>query len=102
MKKLFNSIRTALGRLNWKQEIAIFISLFVVVVSYQGLGEAYQSEFGAHPDEAAHYVTGLMIRDYIADGIPQHPMRFAETYYDHYPKVALGNWPATRPDRDAS
>lgn len=93
MKKIFSSIRAALGSLNWKHELAIFISLFVVVVAYQGLGEAYQSEFGAHPDEAAHYVTGLMIRDYIADGIPGHPMRFAEAYYDHYPKVALGNWP---------
>lgn len=93
MKKILNSIKTTLACLNWKHELAIFVSLLVVVVAYQNLGRAYQCEFGAHPDEAAHYVTGLMIRDYIADGIPQHPMRFAEAYYDHYPKVALGNWP---------
>lgn len=93
MKKILNSIQTTLGSLNWKHEIAIFASLFIVVVAYQSLSQAYRSEFGAHPDEAAHYVTGLMIRDYIADGIPRHPMRFAEEYYDHYPKVALGNWP---------
>jgi hypothetical protein len=93
MKKILNAIKATLGCLNWKHEIAIFISLFAVVVAYQNLGDTYESEFGAHPDEAAHYVTGLMIRDYIAEGIPGHPMRFAEEYYDHYPKVALGNWP---------
>ena len=67
--------------------------LFAVTLLLQSLGGAYRCEFGGHPDEAAHYVTGLMIRDYIASGFHGSPMRFAETYYDHYPKVALGNWP---------
>ena len=31
---------------------------------------AYHAEFGSHPDEAAHYVTGLMVRDYLASGLP--------------------------------
>jgi hypothetical protein len=54
---------------------------------------AHHSEFGGHPDEAAHYVTGLMVRDYVAAGFPGHPMRYAEKYYAHYPKVGLGVWP---------
>jgi hypothetical protein len=54
---------------------------------------AYDAGFGNHPDEGAHFVTGLMVRDYLAGGIPQNPLRFAETYYDHYPKVALGHYP---------
>jgi hypothetical protein len=73
--------------------LAAGAAIWVVVVSLQWLGGAYQSEFGAHPDEAAHYVTGLMVRDYLAHGLPGSPMGFARDYYDHYPKVALGNWP---------
>ncbi|MDB6124166.1 MAG: hypothetical protein JWQ71_3159, partial [Pedosphaera sp.] len=57
------------------------------------LGGAYGNEFGGHPDEAGHYVTGLMIRDYLASGFHAGPMTYAKDYYDHYPKVALGNWP---------
>jgi hypothetical protein len=34
-----------------------------------------------------------MIRDYLVSGFHQSPMRYAETYYLHYPKVALGIWP---------
>lgn len=54
---------------------------------------AFQAEFVGNPDEAAHYVTGLMVRDYVAAGLPRGPLRFAENYYLHYPKVALGRWP---------
>lgn len=93
MKKLFHSAKATLIAIDWKTELSVFAAFLAVVVAYQHMGNAYDCEFGAHPDEAAHYVTGLMIRDYIADGIPGHPMRFAENYYDHYPKVALGNWP---------
>jgi len=45
------------------------------------------------PDEAAHFVTGLMIRDYLASGFAESPLAFATTYYVHYPKVAFGIWP---------
>jgi hypothetical protein len=38
-------------------------------------------------------MTGLMVRDYLAAKCPWPPMRFAEQYYVHYPKVALGHWP---------
>jgi 4-amino-4-deoxy-L-arabinose transferase-like glycosyltransferase len=35
-----------------------------------------------------------MLYDYLfAGGLPQHPMQFAQTFYDHYPKVALGHYP---------
>lgn len=46
-----------------------------------------------YPDEPSHYINGLLIRDYIAHGIPQSPMKFAIDYYLHYPKVTLGHWP---------
>lgn len=59
----------------------------------QAASGAYQSEFGAHPDESAHYVTGVMVREYVAALAPGSPLRFAEDYYAHYPKVAIGHWP---------
>lgn len=59
----------------------------------QSFAGAYRAEFGSEPDEAAHYITGLMIHDYVAHGFPGHPMQFAKNYYEHYPKVALGHWP---------
>jgi hypothetical protein len=69
------------------------VLLLAIVIGLQIRSGAGQAEFGGHPDEAAHYVTGLMVRDYLASGLPGNPMAFAEQYYDHYPKVALGNWP---------
>jgi hypothetical protein len=72
---------------------AAFLVLISIVIALQIHGGAYQSEIGGHPDEPAHYVTGLLIRDYIANGFPKSPLAYANEYYDHYPKVALGNWP---------
>src|SRR5262245_42475830 len=66
---------------------------FVVAVALQAFGGAFRSEFGGADDEAAHYVTGLMVRDYIGALRLASPMRFAEDYYIHYPQVALGHWP---------
>ena len=55
---------------------------------------AYGVEFGGdESDEPAHYVTGLMVRDYVAALAPVAPMKFATEYYQHYPKVAFGHWP---------
>jgi hypothetical protein len=56
---------------------------------------AYQSDFGGHADEAAHVVTGLMVRDYLAGPLwsGTHPMRYAEDYYARFPKVAIGHYP---------
>ena len=74
-------------------ELLVAALLLVVVTALQIRSGAWHAEFGGHPDEAAHYVTGLMVRDYVAQGFPGSPMAYAAGYYDHYPKVALGNWP---------
>jgi hypothetical protein len=66
---------------------------FGLTVLLQVRGGAFRSEFSAHPDESAHYVTGLMVREYVAAGAPQPPLEFAQEYYVHYPKVAIGHWP---------
>ncbi|MBN1511890.1 MAG: hypothetical protein JXB13_07735, partial [Phycisphaerae bacterium] len=67
--------------------------LFVLTSGLQWLNSAYESELGARPDEAAHYVTGLMVRDYMAALAPEPPMAYAEQYYVHYPKIGIGHWP---------
>jgi len=69
----------------------VFLALLLVVILLQWLGSAYSSEFGG-ADEPAHFVTGLMIRDYVASGFPSSPVTWAEKYYVHYPRVAFSMW----------
>jgi 4-amino-4-deoxy-L-arabinose transferase-like glycosyltransferase len=66
---------------------------FAVAVALRYAAGAFDAEFSAYPDEPAHFLTGLMVRDYLAGGLGTHPMRFAESYYAHYPRTALGHWP---------
>ena len=78
----------------WKYRAVIVFSVFLgLVVLLQVLSGAYHAEFGGYPDEPAHYVTSLMLRNYILDFKMVSPMSFAQAYYDHYPKVAFGHWP---------
>jgi hypothetical protein len=73
--------------------VLLFVVFFSATILLQFLSGAYRSEFAGYPDESAHYVTSLMVRDYIAGLHYTQPMRFAREYYAHYPKVALGHWP---------
>src|SRR3974390_765905 len=79
-------------RVNAPSTLAGFARVVMATILRQGRGNAYWSEFGGYPDEPAHYVTGLMIRDYVASGFPGSPVAYAENYYLHYPKVAFGIW----------
>jgi Dolichyl-phosphate-mannose-protein mannosyltransferase len=74
-------------------EIAVFLIFFLLAVGLQWAGGAFSRDLGFHPDESAHYITGLMVRDYVAAGFPGNPIRFAEQFYTHFPKVAFGVWP---------
>ena len=71
----------------------VAVGLLGVTVLLQIRGGVYGSEFGQDADEPAHVVTGLMAYDFVAGMDWSEPMRFAENYYLHYPKVALGHWP---------
>lgn len=73
--------------------IAAFAALLGIIVTLQVLAGAYASGFGGYPDEPAHLVTSLMVRDFIASLDFRHPLQFAQQYYLHYPKVAIGVWP---------
>ncbi len=72
---------------------AAFLFLFLVAWFLQYLGKTWSGELNVGSDDPAHYISGLMIHDYIGDGFPTTPLKFAETFYAHYPKVAIGHWP---------
>lgn len=73
--------------------VAILLATFAALWVFCSQTGALQSDLGGDPDEAAHAVTSLMIRDYVVDGLGEPPMKFARTYYEHYPRVALGHYP---------
>ncbi len=70
----------------------MWLLLATAVVALQLRSGAYGSDLSS-PDEAAHFVSALLVRDYIAAGFPAPPMQFAQRFYLHYPKVAIGHWP---------
>ncbi len=73
--------------------IAVCILFWILAAALQWRAGVFGVEFGWHPDEAAHYVTGVMLRDYIAGGHFAAPRAFVEHYYAHYPKIGLFVWP---------
>src|SRR4051794_38690546 len=82
---------------NWARRIVpgltIFLTLLGLTLLLQWASGAHSAAFGAESDEAAHYVTAVMVRDYIARGILDNPFVFATDFYLHYPRVAIGMWP---------
>jgi len=76
-----------------RRNAATLLILFALTFVLQVASGAYHSEFSSYPDEPAHYVTSLMVREYLKAPDLLHPMAFAQNYYAHYPKVAFGHWP---------
>jgi 4-amino-4-deoxy-L-arabinose transferase-like glycosyltransferase len=75
------------------ESIAALAMLLGIIVTLQILSGAYVSGFGGTADEPAHMVTALMVQNFIANLDFHHPWQFAQQYYFHYPKVAIGHWP---------
>ena len=75
----------------WGTPIAVMLLLLLAGII--PLSFANWSELSTAPDEAAHYVTSLMIRTYATDALGSDPRSFAEQFYLAYPKVAFGIWP---------
>jgi hypothetical protein len=80
-------------RFGWRVAAPLFIGYMALACAVQFWTGALPGSFGAHPDEGAHYVTGLMLRDFLLSGSYRSPMSFALGYYVHYPAVGLGHWP---------
>ena len=67
----------------------LFLALLVLAVLGQWLTGVYGSDLSQWPDEGAHYINGLLIHDYVADGFPVNPLTYALQYYVHYPRVSF-------------
>jgi MFS family permease len=78
---------------NLARFIAWGFGYFLIAVMLQIFNGAYKADFSGFPDSPAHHVTSIMVSQYLREGILQSPVAFAEQYYLHYPKVAIGHWP---------
>jgi hypothetical protein len=76
-----------------KSETFVFLAVVILSLALQWAGGAFRSDFDRYPDEAAHVVSSLLVRDYLTSGFPHNPLSFARVYYDHFPKVAIGRLP---------
>ena len=74
-------------------DVAVLLIIFGITLLLQWASGAHFAALGAEPDEASHYVTGVMIRDYLNVGLLHNPITFAEEFYLHYPRVGFGLWP---------
>jgi hypothetical protein len=84
------------------QRILAFLGILLIATIVQWSVGALESGFGGFEDEPAHLVTALMVRDWLANALGlvessgpswTEPRAFAESFYIHYPKVAVGQWP---------
>ena len=81
-------------RLSLLASAALFALLLAVVVLLQWQGGAFTGFFAN--DAAAHYVTGMAVRDWLG-GLPstalRNPIRFVIDYHAHLPLTGFGLWP---------
>ncbi len=75
------------------EDAGLILLLAAIVLALQLYSGAYTSDFSADDDEAGHAVSSLMVHDYIVHGLRTNPMAYAQQFYIHYPKVAIGHWP---------
>ncbi len=63
---------------------SVFCVALALTVFLQWRGNAYAAEWSFNTDEPAHYVTGLLVHDYLTEGFPHNPRAFADNVYVHY------------------
>lgn len=69
-----------------------FFAYLLLACASQFQSGAWHADLSG-PDEVPHFVNGVVVRQYLVDGLPQSPLAFARDYYQHYPKIAIGHWP---------
>ena len=83
--------------LRGKAEVIWFILLsggfFAAALGVQQMTHAWSADLGTGGDEAGHFVSALLVYDFLRAGLPGSPMKFALGYYHHWPRVAIGHWP---------
>jgi len=81
----------------WVRVLIAFVVAFDVTAFFQWADGSFQSEFGGHPDEGTHYLTGLRVRDAAAhawDGTHSGKVRHSVNALRRTPAfdLALGGW----------
>jgi len=76
----------------WQTLVAILL-YGLLVAGFQYWSGAPRAAFGEYPDESSHYLSGLLVRDYVGHGLHSSPLTFAVNYYTHLPFLAVGYWP---------
>ncbi len=70
-----------------------FLLCLAGILALQYLAGAFEAPFRNHSDAPAHAVTSILVRNYLADGLPGPPIEYARKLYESYPRVAIGYWP---------
>ena len=65
--------------------------LAALILALQVASGAYHCEIGE--DESSHYVSGLLLHDYVASGFARSPLAYLRIFHAHYPLVGIGHWP---------
>ena len=69
----------------------LLLAAALVLQAYIGIEQLQGDLVGTDPP--AHFVSGVLFYDYVRGKAPASPFAFAQCFYVHYPKVALGQWP---------
>ena len=78
------------GHGRWIEWLFLACLISGLTVNLQFRLGAYDAEFD--DDEASHYVSGLLIRDYLAGWLPGSPLGFVRRFHSFYPLVGIGHW----------
>ena len=71
----------------WVIAAIVLVLGFDLAFLWQRRAGATESELGGHPDEAAHYITGLAARNYFAHDLARGPHESFADFSSHYPGV---------------
>ncbi len=69
----------------------VFLGLLTIALCVQWMLGTHAAEF--NDDDASHYVSGLLVHDYLLYGLGKPPIQFLRNFYSHYPQVGIGHWP---------
>lgn len=73
--------------------IVLLLVVWALLLGVQFRDNAFAGGSALHGDEGPHFLNALLIKDYIAAGMPGSPIRFAERFFVSYPKIAPMAWP---------
>src|SRR5215472_8682387 len=84
-----NSAGGGQSRIGISEVLLAFSVSLVTLRMVQLASGAPQATFGAFGDEVAHFMGGVLVRDYLIHPF-RNPLRFAQDYYVHFPYFAIG------------